>query len=295
MSLVLGIDIAALRGTVIAQPVQKVLDRVFHNASREITSRCGVDPMAKARSLVIAGQVNGIGAAYIELSATASDVIGCLETLLPDSDVTRRGDMILVVEDGDTEAAFGWVDGVLVVPLRDGRAEDGKRGLAILERMMRGPGVAKDAILIRGLRDVSTSATAWMIWGDRMEWDGRDLDEPRRTSALMSPTLVAQDASVEEEEYDVPAARRDDDRRATMLYATGQLDLANRPRLQITGRFKADGDWVRDSLDRQLQKEARELRNLGVTPKVTASNNRVVLTAELPSASALSSLIEMLD
>ena len=179
MTVVGGFDIGALRGTTLDSLLTKAADEVFEHAPRELNEKCGIDVWSRMKSVAFAVDSDGTGAAYIELRANAEEITGCMRKVLAGESgitVSQRGNKIVADEGSRAEFTMGWIDGVLIVPLRHGSVGERERGAKILERMMTGPGVAKDAILIRGLRDVSTSATAWAIWGDRMEWDGRELD-----------------------------------------------------------------------------------------------------------------------
>ncbi len=290
LAVVMSVDLVAVKKSPLAPVLRELLKKPFGEALSEVTSKCGTDPYERSSSLVIAVDEHGDGAVFVELRGSSIDeAMTCLRKVITHSDVTVKavGTRIEIQEDGRTELAIGWRGNIAIIPLQNGRPQGEERGVATLDRMTQGGGVAKDAILIRALRDLDPSAAIWGIVGERQDWTGDSFRNPRISSMARSErTVVAQVAQVApaepEPEDKVVFPRDDEDRRATMLYAVGQLTLGGSSRMTLKGYFKTDADWVKSGVERIAHKDLDEV--LGPRAgaiEVSVSGPRVIATLGL--------------
>lgn len=287
LAVVISVDLVAVKKSPLGPMLRELLKKPFGEVLSEVPAKCGTDPYERLSSMVIALDEQGDGAVFVELRGGSMDeAVSCLRKVITHSDVSVRttDTRIEIEEDGRTELAIGWRGNTAIIPLHHMRVEGEERGGATLDRMTKGGGVAKDAILIRGLRDLDTSAAIWGIVGERQDWTGDSFRNPRSSSRARSErTLVAQDAPVEPAGDDkVVFPRDDEDRRATMLYAVGQLTLGGSSRLTVKGYFKADADWVKSGVERIAHKDLEEV--LGPRAgaiEVSVSGPRVTATLGL--------------
>ena len=274
--------------------LRELMKKPFGEVLSEVPAKCGTDPYERLSSMVIALDEQGDGAVFVELRGGSMDeAVSCLRKVITHSDVSVRttDTRIEIEEDGRTELAIGWRGNTAIIPLHHMRVEGEEPGKATLDRMTKGGGVAKDAILIRAFRDLDPSAAIWGIVGERQDWTGDSFRNPRTSSMARSErTLVAQDAvdpANEDKGEDkgddkVVFPRDDEDRRATMLYAVGQLTFGGSSRLTVKGFFKADADWVKSGVERIAHKDLEEL--LGPRAgaiEVSVSGPRVTATLGL--------------
>ncbi len=231
---IVGLDVHGSKNTVAELGIHALMDEWFEGISEYGKDKCGIDPWDRAGTVVWAADEHGKGALFIELRGTSrAEIVSCFEAGSGDI-VTVVGNEIRVDDDG---FAVAWIDGVLVVPVR---GDDVASSPALLRRMIGGKGAGKDAILIRALREVDTTAPIWVIYGERMERSGRAAKTVQRSN----PFLFAQGTIGEPVPPPTPPAEPAEATQSrgtgavVMRYAVGEVHVGVTTRMVAKGNFK---------------------------------------------------------